>query len=103
MHIKAQEPMSILAEYDGFRWLARSSWDESKAFHGRTLGEALGKLIIWHKEALKLDIKAYGLGGMRYIPSAVPATPAEEAYMRENIKAGRHKGNIRTERQEGIS
>lgn len=84
-------PLAILAEFDGNRWLVHCDKFPEEHFHGRTFAEALGKLVWFNREALNIDAKAYGLGGLRAFPHVSKATEGELLHMRENIADGRQR------------
>lgn len=86
---KELQPLSILAEFDGFRWLIRSDLDDDVYFHGRTIYEALGKLVLHLKGELGINLRAYQSKGIQTHPVPVQATAKEVEFMRDNIADGK--------------
>lgn len=82
------QPIAILAEFDGFRWLASCSLDDKIKFTGRTVYEAVGKMAIHHKDRFPMKLISVGLRAVRTYPAPVPATPREIAFMEDNIRDG---------------
>jgi hypothetical protein len=87
MHLEPK-PIAILAEFDGFRWLASCDLDSEVHMTGRTCAEAIGKLAIHFKDRFPLKLFAYGLRAVKTVPTAVPATPREVEFMRDSIRDG---------------
>lgn len=80
------EKITIHARYDGHLWLSHSSLNPGLVVTGRTVHEAVGKMVIKHLETLGCRLDAVNKGGLKYIPSVEPADAMRVAAMREEFR-----------------